>query len=85
MRGFSSLDHLPSTEDMIGTHGLPSCLFGFLTRRTLNGGKRMGFLTMMDATDCDFARRGRQLRVDVAWSWVISGPLQYSRTGSYVL
>lgn len=35
---------------MIGTHGFPSCLFGFLTRRTLNGGKRMGFLTMMRPT-----------------------------------
>lgn len=66
MRRFSCLDHLPSTEDMIGTHGLPSCLLGFFTRRTLTGGKRMGFLTMMDATDCDFARRGRQFRMDGA-------------------
>lgn len=68
----SSPDHLPSTEDMIGTHGLPSCLFGFFTRRTLKGGKRMGFLTMMDATDCDFARRGRQIRVDVARLWYVA-------------
>lgn len=63
MRIMPSL-HLPKTDDMIGTHGLPSCLFGFLTRRTLNGGMRMGVLAIVNATDCDSARRGRQFRVD---------------------
>lgn len=56
MHKCSIFKHLPSTEDIIGRHGLPSSLFGFLTRRTRNGGKRMGFLTMVDATDCDSAR-----------------------------
>lgn len=80
MRVFSSL-HLPNTDDIIGTHGLPSCLFGFLTRRTLNGGKRMAFLAMMDdATGCDSARRGRQFWVDRVCTWVRMCPLKRSRT-----
>lgn len=84
MRRFSCLAHLPSTEDMIGTHGLPSCLLGFLTRRTLTGGKRMGFLTMMDATDCDSARRGRQFRMDGVRISIYSAPLQRSRSDMFV-
>lgn len=85
MRGFSSLDHLPSTEDMIGTHGLPSCLFGFFTRRTRNGGKRMGFFTMMDETDWNSARRGPQFRMDGLRILMCSGPSQRSRSVLYVL
>ena len=69
MRGLTIFYHLPRTDDMIGTHGFPSCLFGFLTRRTLNGGKRIGFLTMMEATDGDFARRGRQVRMVGFRTW----------------
>lgn len=84
MRRISSLDHLPRTEDMIGTQGLPSCLFGFLTRNTRNGGKRMGFLTMMDATDCGSARRGRQFRIHGARRGECGSPLQRSRAESYV-
>ena len=85
-RSSYSLDHLPSTDDMIGTQGLPSCLFGFFTRRTRNGGKRMGLLTMMDATDCDSARRrGRQFRIYGARVGRRSGASQRSRAEWYVV
>lgn len=59
--------HLPSTEDMTVIHGFSDFLFGFLTRSTFRGGRRIGLVGMVGGGACDVARRGPQ-----SWSVMLS-------------
>lgn len=53
--------HLPNTDDMTVIHGFDVVLFGFLTRSTFTGGRRIGLLGIVGGFAFEVARRGPQL------------------------